>query len=368
MTTSMSYAPEAGGTAVAHTSHVRPIAPYFPAFDWLRATLALTVVLGHDNVIAWEHAGSFAVQVFFALSGWLIGGILLTTQKADLPRFYFNRAIRIWIPYYIATFLLISASLFKDHIGAKWLEFVTYKLLMVFNIFGNPQRAGFEAQMPLHGTGIHFWSVNAEEQFYLICPLLLVLAPRWGRSLLLWAGLAVLALATQNLYGSIILGVLAAVAVSRYGDFHLDRRVQAACVAVLLACALGLASGGTFMILAPTFGAAAVLLLATPGKPSRIGTIAGGMSYPLYLNHWIGVFVGNALLGPFGLRESASRQMLALALNVALAVFLYVYMDRKLLAQRAQWYSESRGKTITMVAYLMVLIGLAFGIAILAGR
>jgi peptidoglycan/LPS O-acetylase OafA/YrhL len=49
-------------------------------------------------VIPWDTAANLAVQIFFALSGWLIGGILLRTDVQDLPRFYFNRATRIWIP------------------------------------------------------------------------------------------------------------------------------------------------------------------------------------------------------------------------------------------------------------------------------
>lgn len=74
---------------------------YFPLFDWLRIALAFVVLLSHDGLLKlWPQAGNFAVQVFFALSGWLIGGILLKLDKNELPKFYFNRAIRIWIPYF----------------------------------------------------------------------------------------------------------------------------------------------------------------------------------------------------------------------------------------------------------------------------
>ena len=75
---------------------------YYPYFDYLRIALATIVMLGHDGLIRWGQSGNLAVQVFFALSGWLIGGILLRLSTDDLPRFYFNRALRIWIPYYIA--------------------------------------------------------------------------------------------------------------------------------------------------------------------------------------------------------------------------------------------------------------------------
>ena len=67
----------------------------YPAFDWLRFFLASIVVLYHFDVIPWHRAGNLAVQVFFALSGWLIGGILVRSDTKHLPRFYFNRATRI---------------------------------------------------------------------------------------------------------------------------------------------------------------------------------------------------------------------------------------------------------------------------------
>ena len=82
------------------TSERKKTAPeYFPAFDWLRLILAMTVALAHDGLPMDHRAANFAVQVFFALSGWLIGGILFDSDRGKLPRFYFNRATRIWAPY-----------------------------------------------------------------------------------------------------------------------------------------------------------------------------------------------------------------------------------------------------------------------------
>src|SRR6266508_6836356 len=74
----------------------------YPLFDWLRFVLASAVVLGHTKIITWSPAGNLSVQVFFALSGWLIGGILLETKRDELPRFFFNRTTRIWLPYFFA--------------------------------------------------------------------------------------------------------------------------------------------------------------------------------------------------------------------------------------------------------------------------
>ena len=76
-------------------------ADYYPWFDWLPLTLACIVLAAHQGLRPrWPKAPDFAVQVFFALSGWPIGGLLV--QASDLRRFYFNRALRIWGPYLLA--------------------------------------------------------------------------------------------------------------------------------------------------------------------------------------------------------------------------------------------------------------------------
>lgn len=213
---------------------------YYPYFDYLRIALAMVVLLHHDHVFEWAHSGNLAVQVFFALSGWLIGGILLRLSSSDLPRFYFNRAVRIWIPYFLAFGLLIVASLLRDPVDAKWMEIVFYKLSFVYNIFGTPQLAEYRAAMPLDGTGSHFWSVNAEEQFYLIAPLLLVLAAaKYGRTVLLWLVLALAAWFT-SLYASIVFGVLAAVVVYRHGPIHLERGTRWSLLGIAGVSALGM--------------------------------------------------------------------------------------------------------------------------------
>ena len=131
---------------------------YYPWFDWLRFALANVVMLVHFGIVhGWPHAGDFAVQVFFALSRWLIGEILLEQSRGDLPRFFFNRAVRIWAPYYLALLFLIAASLLREPATSKWLEIVFYKATFVYNLFGTRQAAQHVKEMPLAGTGSHFW-------------------------------------------------------------------------------------------------------------------------------------------------------------------------------------------------------------------
>jgi peptidoglycan/LPS O-acetylase OafA/YrhL len=337
---------------------------YYPYFDWLRGSLAITVMLGHEGLIAWSHAGNCAVQIFFALSGWLIGNILINTLPKDLPRFYFNRAIRIWVPYFIALSLVLAASLLREPITAKWLEFVFYKISFVYNIFGPPQLAQFAHAMPLAGSANHFWSVNAEEQFYLLAPLLLVLVrPAFARHAITWVGIAVLAWATDT-YASIVFGVLASVAVNQFGNFHQNMASKLLFLFILIASIIGFSLQINYEMIVPFAAIAIVMLLAQTGKKNNFGAIIGGMSYPLYLNHWIGLFIAHAALKPFGLRDSALAHIISFILNVGLAISLYWFIDRRLLASRGQWFTQKRGLIATYIAYGMVIIGCVVGFVI----
>lgn len=338
-------------------------ANYYPWFDWLRAICACAVMLHHDHVLKWEHAGGFAVQVFFALSGWLIGGMLLKLGRDELPRFFFNRAIRIWVPYYIAAAILLTLSMLREPITAKWMEIVVYKLTFVYNLFGTPQLAEFREAMPQKGTLSHFWSVNAEEQFYLVAPLLLVLGAKYfGRTTVVWLALALVAWLT-NTYAAIVFGVLAAVIVSRYGSVHLTRPGRITLGIVLLLSMMCFISGANYDSIAPFAGLAIVLLLATPGHQHPMGQLFGGMSYPLYLNHWIGAFAFNFLMP--GMRDAPIRQALSAAANVGIAMALYWVIDRRLLIQRGQWFSSQRACNVAIGAYAMVGIGVCYGLFML---
>lgn len=333
---------------------------YYPLFDYVRFFAASIVMFGHGGLIHWRHSGAIAVDVFFALSGWLIGGILLTRTVKDLPRFYFNRAIRIWGPYFLALSLIVLVSLIKDPITIKWFEIVAYKLTFVYNFFGPPQLAEFKSAMPLDGTGNHFWSVNAEEQFYLFSPLLLVVFYKFGRNPILWVLLSIITW-KFNFYAPIFLGVLAAILVDKYGAFHRKFIFQIIWCLLLVISLIGFISGDDFRFYSPAFSVALILLLAIEGKVGTIGQFLGGISYPLYLNHWIGVFSAHVLFSPFGLRDSLFSMVVAVLLNYILASFLYTFIDKPFLANRDSLYSIQRGNLIIFIAYGTVALGITIG-------
>jgi len=320
-------------------------------------------MLGHDNLIVWSYSGKLAVDVFFALSGFLIGSILLRTEISNLPRFYFNRALRIWVPYYIALSLIIIASLLKDPIDSKWVEFISYKLTWVYNIFGPSQLHDCRTCMPLDGTGNHFWSVNAEEQFYLLAPLFLVIFANKGRQLITWT-LIVIPLWFMEVYAPISFGVFIAIVNTKYPGFYLKKMSKVFLLFLFMGSTIGLSFNTDYSLYSPVFSICLVLLLGKKGKKHSIGSFLGGISYPLYLNHWIGVFFMNLVLDPFGLRDSGIRQFCSVLMNYAIAAFLYWYIERRVLSMREQLYTIKKGIIFTIVAYFSVAIGLIYGVVL----
>jgi peptidoglycan/LPS O-acetylase OafA/YrhL len=121
-------------------------------------------------------SGAAGVDLFFALSAFLITSILLREREEtggiSLRRFYLRRVLRIW-PLY---FLLIALGVVLAHTMAKqslpWYYVAGYLLFVgnwVHAVFGRPE----SICSPL-------WTVSIEEQFYLIWPLLMKTLRRRG--------------------------------------------------------------------------------------------------------------------------------------------------------------------------------------------
>ncbi|WP_411817917.1 acyltransferase family protein [Hyphococcus sp. DH-69] len=344
----------------------RPI--YFPAFDWLRLVLAMTVALSHDGVPMDHNAPNFAVQIFFALSGWLIGGILFDSTKQDLPRFYFNRATRIWAPYYFSVALIFAVSLLKEPIDWHWIEYLFYDLTYTHNWFISPRILEIQKDLPLGGSTNHFWSLSVEEQFYLFAPLLILFFAR-GRSIVLWAAIAALAVTFKTFYGAIALGVFAVALQRRYGDWHLNNNIALSLGIALIGCvAAYLVKPEAYLYIAPIASVLIVLLLARPGTKSTLGAFVGGISYPLYLNHWIGIFAAHEIVEMVGFIGRWSGVWLGAILNIGVASVLFLAIDEQVRKRRNRLFSTGRGWAAALTAYGLVVLGAVGGIAIFITR
>ena len=332
----------------------------YPLFDWLRFALASIVALGHERIITLPWAGNFAVQVFFALSGWLIGGILLRTPRSGLPGFFFNRATRIWIPYFTAVAVLYATALVKDGWAPRFAQFLFYDVTFTHNWFIE-KTPSVLAQMPMQGTGAGFWSICVEEQFYLAAPLALLLLPG-GRHPLLWVVIAAVACLSGGWYGSISLGVLAAVLRARHGDWHLRTIARAAFAAIVALFAVTMAiRPDLYGALVPACAIAIVMLTAIGGARSATGEFFGGVAFPLYLYHWVGVFGANAIERVAHVALPAPGWV-AYAIAVAFACGAYVAIDGTVMTRRSRYFTVARGRALGIIAYALYTVGIVGGL------
>ncbi len=178
-----------------------------PELDGVRGIAILLVLYWHyfadqthgaarGVVLVLERAGALSwagVNLFFVLSGFLIGGILLENREAPnlLRVFYTRRLLRIFPIYFawLAAFLVLR-GLIAEQVRSPWL-FSFALPTWAYATF--TQNFGFAY---LQRWGPHWlsatWSLAIEEQFYLILPLaVLFLRPR--RLLMLSAVLVVTA-------------------------------------------------------------------------------------------------------------------------------------------------------------------------------
>jgi peptidoglycan/LPS O-acetylase OafA/YrhL len=183
----MSFSSPADQTRVKEKVH-------YPALDGVRGLAIIGVLLYHSCPDLSDHwrslgiflnrlasFGPFGVDLFFVLSGFLITGILLDTRgnKHYFKNFYARRVLRLFPVYYLYLALMMTVIPLLHRIlhtsiaeySGNWWWYLTYFCNWKSNFsWGDP------------GLG-HIWSLAVEEQFYLIWPVVVLIA---GRRYLAW--------------------------------------------------------------------------------------------------------------------------------------------------------------------------------------
>jgi peptidoglycan/LPS O-acetylase OafA/YrhL len=231
-------------------------------------------------------AGAAGVDLFFALSAFLITSLLLKereeTGDISLRLFYLRRILRIWPLYFLVIGLgiVLSHTMANQHL--QWYYVAGYLLFAgnwVHAVFGRPESIAF----PL-------WTVSIEEQFYLIWPLLVKKLERRG---LIVSGIVIFLLATVCRIGFVLAGVSGG-----YIYYGSTARCDSIALGILIAL---------FADRLPKLTSTARLLL-----------VSGGL---------VGWIVSSAWLtdqpGPISMREVPGRLIIALAAGAMLYGCLY---------------------------------------------
>jgi peptidoglycan/LPS O-acetylase OafA/YrhL len=154
-----------------------------PGLDLLRAVAIIWVMLFHASIAGFFHSdlpllegiaksGWMGVDLFFVLSGFLIGSQLLDPlargERIRFADFYMRRALRVLPAFWVVTALYFLWPAFREAPGiAPLWQFLTFTVNLLIDY--------------AHDRAFsHAWSLCVEEHFYLLFPLLAVYFTRRG--------------------------------------------------------------------------------------------------------------------------------------------------------------------------------------------
>lgn len=173
--------------------------PYMPQLNSVRALAVTGVLVNHFIPQTGQvlDLGLMGVFLFFVLSGFLITAVLLRAREAvegglsvwsAIGRFYARRCLRIFPLYYLTLLIMWLANLAPVRETLPW--HVSY--LSNVLIYGSHAWIGRLS---------HLWSLDVEEQFYAVWPLLIILTPR--RHLIAVASVATLSAPVFKIVGTL---------------------------------------------------------------------------------------------------------------------------------------------------------------------
>lgn len=370
-----------------------------PDLEGLRGVAVAVVVLFHARLLG-VVGGFVGVDAFYVLSGFLITGLLLrelvTAGRLDLAAFYGRRARRILPAATVAIVAILAASAFVvapldlPSIAADAVASTLFVGNLLFAVRATDYFAS-STPSPL----LHYWSLGVEEQFYLVWPLLLVLAFRVRE---------IYRIAAVVCLGSLALSIVLTTVQVPWAFYSLPTRAWQLGLGALLALygpslsrlpSLPLAFGGwlglallgfaslTFdraggypglAALLPTTGVALVMLAGgRRGGPGRLLAfpplrLLGRISFSLYLYHWPVLVLASIALGDL----SAEARWGFVGLSVVIAAASWRFVEEPFRRARVLIRGPLRSlavgaSTICMVLIVAQVVGLS-GVSAVAAR
>lgn len=323
------------------------------ALQYLRAVAALAVVYSHTVIQVADYeqylteAGSFGVDIFFVISGFIM---IFISKPDDRPAGFMVNRIRRVVPLYwfftflMAAILLLMPSVFKATV------FDLKALLLSLGFIPFWSLAHPHEAWPILAPG---WSLNFEMYFYLVFALSLFFSERYRIAFMTLFISSVFALATvmndgesalafffsKSLVFEFILGMLLAVAWKR--GFRIPPST-AAWLLLAASCVLliKLPLPRIFEYGVPSFLIVMACLYVRIGE-YRWGVLLGDASYALYLSHIFTLGILRKFVAPvLGEGQGAAYLFVVISMIVCVVVSIVIhkYIDNWLLrSERLHW-------------------------------
>ena len=331
--------------------------PSIKSLQILRLIAAVSVAYSH--LFAEPHFGTFGVDLFFVLSGFVIS--LVTSSNQSVVHFAISRFSRIVPIYWLLTSILFVLILLKPHLVAP----ETLDSASVSNLVKSLLFIPYQGAVGLSPILTQGWTLNYEMLFYLAVGLSLIVT----KSRYMYIACASLVLVfvfaffsqdvvLKGFYGNsiileFIMGFAGYIAYRERiwipDSYILNFIVAVGCYAFMtVAECLGLADNRLFWFGIPSFfllqSALALDRALVVSHPIvRMFTSMGDASYATYLTHWyVIVFVRKILAERLGMIEFYSPLGALVTLSFVLIVgqIIYGVLDRPLNRWVREWLSN----------------------------
>lgn len=338
-----------------------------PNLNLIRAFAILTIVFSHasnwtpnlpSSISYIIYSGQVGVELFFALSGYLIGSSLLkeyaSRGSVNIIFFLAKRGTRIFPPYFIA--LIVYAF------GSYIIEGDNFRLEFIFLV------QNYLYRIPYF---LGSWALCIEAHFYIVLPLLYVLLDHFifklGRafsaivvSLIVSAPLIGRLIVQKNIYelmpfgfyqtathlhyDAIAFGVLAAYAIHWrvVPSQKFNRIALIACSSFLImgTFVLNLGSFRFQYVVAPSaIGILSAVLVLAFGEgvqfklsSNYIVELLATTSFSIYLAHGIAIHATNICLNSLGLLEAndPAKFIIFVGVSIASGLLFYQFVEKPL--------------------------------------
>ena len=329
---------------------------YIPQLDGIRFIAVALVIATHTRGSPDWINGHTGVDMFFALSGFLITSLLLKERQRtgyiSLAGFYIRRTLRIF-PLYYLVIALYGVAVYTVSRG----EIPIYNDCLPWLLAYSIELIPAAADEIIFG---HAWSLGIEEKYYLAWPLLVIVAWRWKLGLVLALGLVTFLLFPNNLlfrgYLGLLVGSGIAIIVTKRPEIITGVPVQ---LWVALFVSLWLATAFIEMrqadILVAIGAAPLIAAFALGNDESAISKAlnfvapVGKLAYGMYLLHRLVASSVERVYDRIGIGDWFSLFVLTCVATAMVAWVSFQWIEKPLTAKGREWsrkVSDKRPSTV----------------------